>query len=536
MKEQYIYITSDVFDNALIEESSDHIHIFNFDKRVSFTEKLPSRIKKINLYIKSVSTSVIGIFDDIETLHLGHYFHEIVEILKTNTKLEEFSCQFYDSINLDELPRSITSIKSYQRNYCGSFDRITALQFSPNKSPKLSDILPFVNLKLFEINIHLDENVYYDNSKIELIGFQTKNNFHLKLPNVKDLKLYVYFDNAKDLNDNFQFLFENCPNIEKMYMVLYSEIKIEEQIIINNNIKDFTLNLMHSELNNFNIIINGVKNNGDERWCNGQFKNNGHKRWCNGVWAYSEVYDHWKLVQSNGRMMRANRSETYKNFDIVDRKLVDIVDRKLQQINSHELIIIDEKPLPHNLPILKRLQESIVKTEQLTFNTASSYESMGIETDTNQLTASIKFDREYSSLKLHSEEYILVLRIRNNRLTQNILLKMFDILLRRAQTLIRDKNDEMDFRAEYYIIVLENLYRFTYDVEARYMHYGLLTEEIFKEFGFLSMSSVAEKFANFGRLMDEYDAFTEAQMQMKLCSSSMIGIISATSNDYFYHR
>jgi len=262
MEKHYISMSSDVFDNSLIEKSWSHIDIGSSHKRIIFTEKLPSRIKKITLYIKSISTSVVGIFDDIETLHLEHYFHEIVEILKTNTKLKEFSCQYYRSINLDELPRTITSIKSYQRNYCGSFDRITTLEMDPNKSSKLSDILPFVNLKSFTFEIQLNENVCYDNSKIELIRFNTKNKFRLKLPNVKDLHLYVYADNIKELNDSFVFLFENCPNIEKLYILMCSETKIEEQVIINTTIKDFKVSLFDSQINNFNIVVNGFKYEG----------------------------------------------------------------------------------------------------------------------------------------------------------------------------------------------------------------------------------------------------------------------------------
>jgi len=272
MEKQYIALKSNVFDNSLIKESMSHIHIIGFHQRIIFTEKLPSHVKKLNLLISSISTSVVGIFDDIDTLHLEWYFQEIVEILKTNIKLEEFSCRYYDSINLDELPQSITTIKNYQRNYCGSFDRITTLQTDSHQNPTLSDILPFINLKSFEFTIQLDENVNYENGKIESIGFRTKNNFSLKLPNVKDLQLYVYTDNIKELNDSFVFLFENCPNIEKLYIVLYSKTKIEEQVIINTTIKNFNLCPIDSQKNNFNIVINGLKNNGYQEWLNGLWK------------------------------------------------------------------------------------------------------------------------------------------------------------------------------------------------------------------------------------------------------------------------
>jgi len=288
MEPQYINMTSDVFDNALIEKSRNHIHIVGFHKRIIFTEKLPVQIKKLDLFISSVNTSVVGIFDKIETLHLEWYFHEIVEILKTNTKLEEFSCQDYRSINLDELPQTITSIKKYQRNYCGSCDRITTLQIDSYEYPILSDIFPFDNLKSFKITLQLDENVCYDNSKIELIGFDTKNNFRLKLPNVKNLQLYIHTDNIKELNESFEFLFENCPNIKTLYVVLYSKTKIEEHVIINTTIKDFNLDLIDTQKNNFNIVING-------------FKNNGHKEWLNGSWKFPD-----------------RRQLNYRVFDIYD--------------------------------------------------------------------------------------------------------------------------------------------------------------------------------------------------------------------------
>jgi len=465
MKDQYIHMTSDVFDNNLIEEWVSHIKIVAFHKRIIFTEKLPSHIKKLNLSITSVVTSVIGIFDDIDTLHLEWYFQEIVEILKTNTKLKKFSCLYYDSINLDELPQSITTIKNYQKNYCGSFDRIMTLKTDLYEDLILSDILPFINLKSFKFTIQLDENVYYDNSKIELISFDTKNNFRLKLANVKDLQLYIYTDNIKELNESFAFLFENCPNIEKLYVVLYSKTKIEERVIINTTIKDFTLNLVDSQINNFNITING-------------FKKDGHKKWQDNRWQYDYAGGS-SLIAS----VRGDYNNSQSHFFGRTGSL------------CHHFTLIESPLLTHVINF---------KTPTKELNFGSSYESLIIETDTNQLTESIKFDREYSSLKPNSEEYILVLRIRDDEINQNILLKMFDILLQRAQTLIPNKNDVMDFRTEYYVIVLGNLFQFECDVEERYKHYGLLTEEIFDEFGFLSLSSIVKIFASVGRHIDEY--------------------------------
>jgi hypothetical protein len=97
------------FKNAMIEDSTTELTIVSRNV-IKFTEKLPSQIKKLNLYCIDVKFPLKKIqskfdlntfdfqydyeesfFDDVESLYLSRYHQNVIDMLKTNTKLKKFS-------------------------------------------------------------------------------------------------------------------------------------------------------------------------------------------------------------------------------------------------------------------------------------------------------------------------------------------------------------------------------------------------------------------------------------------------------------
>jgi hypothetical protein len=480
MEEQFIHV-NEIFDNSLINRLSSKLILFNHSK-IIFTEKLPSNIKKLSLDCREIEY-IYGVFDDLEKLTMDYYLPEIIEALKTNIKLNTFGCRYYNFINIDGLPKSITKLKYYNRNYTGSLDRITSVLSDIYPDPTTIDINIFPNLKHFKFKINIEDDKSYQNDKIELIRFRTKKRFQLKLLVLQDLHLYIDLNNnesIEELNNSFVYLFENCLNINKLYIVLNSEQKIEECIVINTCIDDFNLKFLDWQINNLNVSING-------------FKNKYHKEWNNGYWKH----------QDSSRDRRHG-----------------IIYPPLQYIN-HDISFFINAKSPPLVQSVGRALRSIKHEPTVVTNSPTQFEPFEINLDLNGLISSIKFDTDYSILKPNSEEYILVLRMKQDIIPLKIMEKICDILLVRGQTIIVNKNDEIDYaggsnlitsvrcdyRREYYLAVLNNLDRFPADIELRYFHHGLLTDDILKEFEFTKVHK-PNHITSLLDLMEGMDAFS----------------------------
>jgi hypothetical protein len=404
------------FDNSLIDLSYSSLYIY-CRSVIRFTEKIPSNIKKIELNCTNIETTCKDLFDDVEILHLNQYLPEITDILKTNTKLINFGCRYYDLINIDDLPQSIISLTEYNRKYSGCLDKITSLNMMSHHFPTISDLSSFPNLEYFQNQINCKNNIFYENNKIISIGFDTESIFKFVLPSVQTLHLFINLNdsaNINDLNESFKFLFENCYSIRKLTIIFYTEHKVKETIFINTNIQDFNVRFLDSQIGNLNVSINGCENEN-------------HKEWLNNKWLNNESL----LKFTNG-------------FCIIDEII------EITQFNKFIPKITTMNPCINN----------------------------------NQLLNSIQFDKYYFKYKPNFEEYILVLRIATEGIPLNILDKIFICLLRRAQTIIPDKNDLFNFRKEYQFTVLSNLNKLDPDCRLRYYHYGFLTEKIFSEYQF----------------------------------------------------
>jgi hypothetical protein len=274
MSIQFIRVTNDVFDNNTIDDTYDEINIYKSEPdKIIFNEKFPPQIKKICLDCHGITSSVIGLFDEIEELSLTRFLPEIVDILKTNTKLKRFQCGYYDFINIDDLPKSINTLIEYDGNYLGCLNGITSVVSSILYNPKPHDLQILPNLTHLQSNVVLENNAFYENDKIELIRFTTKNNFKLKLPALKDLHLYINLNDyaiIDELNKSFVYLFQNCPNINKFYVTIYSKSKTNEYIILNTDINNFNLHILHEC--DCNISINGFKNDSYKQWIDNKWQ------------------------------------------------------------------------------------------------------------------------------------------------------------------------------------------------------------------------------------------------------------------------
>jgi len=206
---------------------------------IIFNKILPFNLKILELDCGEMRSLTHDPFLHITLLSVSKITPSIIEALKNNKSIKTFQCyNLTNIISLADLPSSIDTILNYNHNYVGPFNNITSLECSHGTTLTLQDLNQFPNLQICKYGVDFLNETFYNNSTIQTIGFDTKNKFQLKLSSVRDLSLFITVSpDITVLNDSFVYLFNNCPLIDNLYVVLFSDIPIEETIIINTKVK-----------------------------------------------------------------------------------------------------------------------------------------------------------------------------------------------------------------------------------------------------------------------------------------------------------